>query len=458
MLSDEEVRQERVARRVMGLSVSVLSPRGIIMHGPFWLSVVTLLALALHAPAAPASRDREEETSADEQTLRAAGLTTDGPALLEFFRARARLEVDGDKLRELTRQLGDEAADVRARAAAALVARGPLAVPALRHAANDLADPVAAGLARQCLQALEGPAASTLPAAAARVIAARQPEGAGEALLAYLPFADDARVADQVGRALAAVAYVGGRADPAVVRALQDSVPVRRAVAAEALCQADRPEQATAVRKLLRDPNPSVRLRAALALTKQQDAEAVPVLIDLLAELPAPQRKQAEEVLQELAGEWAPGVGLLRDDAISLRIYRDAWVAWWRNTDGPALLAEFRERTLGADERKKIQALVEKLGSNQFTARERATADVIAYGHLAVPFLREAAAGKDLERARRAEACLERIGRGEGKPLPVAAARLVALRKPAGGADVLLDYLPWAESEELAQEVQNALA
>src|SRR5262249_6931738 len=159
---------------------------------------------------------------------------------------------------ELTRQLGDEAADVRARAAAALVARGPLAVPALRHTANDLADPIAAGAARQCLQTLEGPAASSLPAAAARLLAARKPEGAGEVRPAYAPLADAARVAEQVGRALSAAAYPGGHAAPALLRALEDKVPVRRAVAAEALCQADRPEPVPAIRKLLRDANPSV--------------------------------------------------------------------------------------------------------------------------------------------------------------------------------------------------------
>src|SRR5262249_6045586 len=168
-------------------------------------------------------------------------------------------------------------------------------------------------------------------------------------------------------------------------------------------------------------------------------------------------RKQAEEVLHELAGEWAPGVGQLKEDDISRRIYRDAWAAWWRNTDGPALLAEFRKRTLGAEQRKKIQGLVDKLGANQFAVRERATADIVAFGHLAVPFLREAARGQDLERARRAATCLERIAHGEGKPLPMAAVRLIALRKPAGAAEVLLDYLPWADREEFAQEVQNAL-
>src|SRR5438270_845945 len=69
----------------------------------------------------------------------------------------------------------------------------------------------------------------------------------------------------------------------------------------------DRPEQWPAVRALLKDAKPAVRLRAALSLSAAGDAEAVAVLIDLLADLPPEQRKEAEDVLRELAGEWAPG-------------------------------------------------------------------------------------------------------------------------------------------------------
>ena len=85
--------------------------------------------------------------------------------------------------------------------------------------------------------------------------------------------------------------------------------------------------------------------------------------------------------LRELAGDWAPAVGQLKADAIARKIARDSWAAWWKNTNGPALLAEFRKRTLGAEDRKKIQALIDKLGANQFAVRERASADLVAFGH-----------------------------------------------------------------------------
>jgi HEAT repeat protein len=419
----------------------------------FFVVASLCLVSGVQAPASP-----PEDASADEQTLTAAGLSTDGQALLEFFRSRTRLEPDREHLLALTQQLGDKAAEARARAAAELVARGPVAIPALRHAINDLSDPQIAARARQCLQMIEGASGAAIPAAAARVLASRKPAGAAEALLAYLPFADDQAVADTVSQAIAALAFAEGKPDPALVSALQDPVPVRRAVAGEALCRKDQPEQWPAVRKLLTDPKPTVRLRAALALANQQDVASIPVLIDLLAELTPEQRRQAEEVLQNLAGEWAPIVNLAGDDDVSRRIRRDAWMGWWRNTEGPALFAEFRKRTLTPEGQAKIETLVQNLGHDVFATREQAVTELAAYGNLAAPFLREATRGTDLERTRRAEACLKLIARNETIGLPMAAPRLLALRKPAGAVEVLLDYLPYAESEAMAGEVHRALA
>jgi HEAT repeat protein len=418
---------------------------------------VTVSSIAFVLTLVPTVAAQSEPTTGDEQTLAAAGLATDGQALLEFFRDRARLEPDRERLLELTRQLGDPAAEVRARAGAELVRRGAVAIPALRHAINDLSDSATAERARQCLRSIEGNTGAAIAAAAARLLAARKPAGAAEALLAYLPFADDRLVTEAVCAALAAVAYPDGRPDPALLSALRDPVPLRRAVAGEALCRRDQPEQLSAVRELLKDPKASVRLRAALALANQQDVASIPVLIDLLAELTPEQRRQAEEVLQNLAGEWAPNVSLAAEDDVSRRIRRDAWMAWWRNTDGPALLAELRKRTLTSEGQAKIEALVRDLGDEVFAVREKAGAELIAYGTLAVPFLREATKSADLERKRRAETCLHLIANKPGNALPAAAPRLLALRKPPGAVEALLAYLPYADNDTLVAEVQAAL-
>ncbi len=414
-----------------------------------WLLVASLVAtLPAAAPGDPAA-------PADERTVQAAGLTADGPTLVSFFRTRGKADADGEHLRALVRQLGDESAAVRDRAAAELVAWGPLAVPVLRQAANDLEEDAVAR-ARRCLLAIEGPDCAALPAAAARLVAALKPNGAAEALLAYLPFADNQAVLREVRAALSALAYSDGKPDAALLRALKDPVAVRRAAAGAALYRPDQPAQWQAVRELLRDPKPAVRLRATLSLSAAGDPEAITVLIDLLADLPPEQRKQAEEILRELAGEWAPGA-VTGEDEIVRRIRRDTWAAWWKNADGPALLAMLRKHTLSPEGQARARDLIKKLGDESFEVRTQAAAELVSMGRQALPYVRDAARDGDLEIARRATECAARIEQDRGPVLTAVALRMLAVRRPEGAAEALLAYLPHAEGETLSAEAQRAL-
>src|SRR5262249_3454005 len=151
------------------------------------------------------------------------------------------------------------------------------------------------------------------PLVAARLMALRKPAGATEALLAYLPFAEDEGVANEVQTALMAVGFPDGKADPVVVRALVDPLPLRRAAAAEALAHAGGPQERLALRKLLADPDLTVRRRVAVALANARDKDAFPVLIDLLRELTPEQAGPVQEVLFGLARDKAPNVSLGTD-------------------------------------------------------------------------------------------------------------------------------------------------
>ncbi len=416
------------------------------------LGAVLLLAVLLAAPAASAA----EPDAADEQLLRSAGLATDGPALLQFFRLRSRTDADPAHLTALVQQLGDHA--TQARAAAELIAWGSPAVVPLRRAVNDLNDATVARQARSCLQAIAAPRGTSVIAAAARLLAAGVPDQTAQTLLVYLSHADDAAVREAVTSVLAEIAYRNGQPEPALVRALADSVPVRRAVAAQVLCRADHPDLLPAIRRLLADPKPAVRARVALVLAQQRDVEAFPVLIDLLGVLPPEERRPIEEALLDVAGEWAPGLPATGEDALSRRLRRDIWAAWWRTTAGPELLEAFRKRTLTPEATARMRALVRRLGDISYPVRAAAAAELAALGRMALPVLREAIRDPDAEIARQAASIMQRVELAPSDVLPATAARLVALRKPAGAAEVLLAYLPSADTEEDAAAVETALA
>ncbi len=91
--------------------------------------------------------------------------------------------------------------------------------------------------ARKCLEAIEGHNGASLVQAAVRLLASRNPAGAAEALLNYLPFADDESVVQEIETALRAVGLRQGKPESSLVRALTDPAPVRRSIAARVLCQ-----------------------------------------------------------------------------------------------------------------------------------------------------------------------------------------------------------------------------
>jgi hypothetical protein len=294
------------------------------LGGPL-LGAVLIASLAFAAAAEPPS---------DEQLLKQAQIPDDGPGLVAYFRQRTVAGSDRQRIDTLIERLGDPVYTVRERATADLIASGLPAVTLLRRAAANQDDVEVARRAERCLAAIERVPSATLAAAVARLIAKRKPQGAVVALLAYLPLADDEAVADEVRDALAILAASGDNPDPLLVQALNDSQPVRRGAAAEALIRTGRPEIVATARAALGDKNLDVRLRVALALaTYARDKESVPALIDLLADLPQGSGWRVEEVLIRMAGDAAPQVSL-GDDTAARKVCRDRWLAWWeKNRD-----------------------------------------------------------------------------------------------------------------------------
>jgi HEAT repeat protein len=408
-----------------------------------------LLALVVWTLSLPLAAN-SDSNSADEQVLKAAGLTVEGPALLTFFRQRTQPNTEQTRMQSLIRQLAQGTSAQRVQAAGELVALGPAAVPLLRQAVKDPDDPDLVQRARSCLAAIDDP---SLPAAAARLVGQSKPDGAAEVLLTYLPFADDEAVVDEVRTTLRSVGLRDGKPMPALLAALEDQVPIRRWVAAVALCQGGGVVQSAPVHKLLHDPKPNVRLQVALALGSLNEEDAIPVLIASLGELPPARARLAEDFLMNLAGEQAPAVSLSSDPSQC----REAWAAWWRAADGSALLEFFRKRTLSDEQRQRIQALIRQLGDDAFAVREKASSELAAMGDPVAPLLRLAIKSTDVEIARRAEECLQMLDKTRERLTPVTATRLIAFRKPVGAAEALLNFLPFSEDDAMTETLQEAL-
>src|SRR5437588_163755 len=97
----------------------------------------------------------EPDTSSDEQALKEAKVSTDGPALVQYFKKMTLTEEDADKIKKLIDKLGDDEFEVRDKATAQLKERGPVALPFLRTAATKSSDPEIARRAEECIEGIK---------------------------------------------------------------------------------------------------------------------------------------------------------------------------------------------------------------------------------------------------------------------------------------------------------------
>ncbi|HEV3119392.1 MAG TPA: HEAT repeat domain-containing protein [Gemmataceae bacterium] len=283
------------------------------------------LGFGVVAGALAAAQDSRER---DEQTLKEAGVAGEGKGLLDFFRKRTLTPEGQKRIEIMVRELGDSRFKIRAKASADLVAEGVVALPFLRQALKER-DLEVIHRAEECIRLIEEKEPRVgLAAAALRLVVARKPHGALPVILEYAPFAEDDVVTGEVVNTLIALGVRDGKPDPVLMQALSNAHPLRRSLAAAALCNGGVGRGLSEVKRLLKDADSGVRLRVGLALASAGEKEAVPVLIELLTQLPQGGAWQAEDLLLRLAGEEAPRIDLGRDDAAH-RKCRDAWAAWW---------------------------------------------------------------------------------------------------------------------------------
>lgn len=305
------------------------------------LAIVVLL-IATHV------RGDEGQIAADEATLKNGNISADGEGLLDFFRKRTLSAAEQARLAQTVRRLGDNAFANRQVASRELIAAGRVAIPFLKAALND-PDLEISRRAERCLQEIEGGPATTQALAAARLLTVRQPAGAVDVVLNFLPFADDEVVEEELFATLSVLGLRDGKADARLVDALKDKHPLQRSAAGLIVGRSSQPEQRTAVRPLLTDTDARVRLRAAQGLINGKERDAVQTLITLLADAPIALAWQCEELLCRIAGEQAPQVSIGAGGEVERGKCRDAWLGWWRIHGQQLDLArvDLEQRSLG---------------------------------------------------------------------------------------------------------------
>lgn len=294
--------------------------------------------LAVFAPAA-----EPDPREYDKNLLQQAGLPTDAPGLLQFFRSRTFNDASRQRAAELIKQLGNDDFDIREKAMKNIVILGASAESFLRRATEN-SDPEIVRRASECLERLKlarvGP---DHVAAAARVLTAHQPAATVETFLEYLPSAADEPLEEEIAGLLAVVGIVNGKPHPALTAAAQDKLAVRRLAATGALARAGGEHRET-VRKLLADPDHRVRLFAAQALIAVHDKSGVPALIGLLGDGPLGLVWNLEDQLCRIAGDKSPSPLLDPGNAASRLKCQAAWEAWWKATGDTLDLARLPDR------------------------------------------------------------------------------------------------------------------
>ncbi|HMF13820.1 MAG TPA: PQQ-binding-like beta-propeller repeat protein [Gemmataceae bacterium] len=290
------------------------------------------VALLCGLQVAISAGEADVEQAADAKTLQDAGVATDGPSLLAFFRKRTLADGDHARFQTAIRQLGDDDFQVREKATNELKAAGRAVLPYLRLAARD-PDAEVAHRARRCLAALDESPELSLLTAAARHLAVRKPAQTVNVLLAYLPMVDDDYVREAVLQTLAKVGLNDGEVHPALVRAAKAELPARRAAAAYVLSRAGTAYR-DPVARLLADSDPHVRLEAATGLVRKRDKSGVAVLIALLTDGPRETAWRAEDLLSRLGPGRTPPVSLGRGDEADRKNCREAWENWWKANAG----------------------------------------------------------------------------------------------------------------------------
>ncbi len=261
--------------------------------------------------------------------LKKVNVSTDTKGLVQYLRDRSYTADDVKKLDDYVLQLGSAKFNEREQAYKKLIALGHRGLEKLRKAQND-DDPEIAEKAKGCVKAIEqNPRGDATMAAVIRTLLGTASEETEAVLLDFLPCVNDELLEEDIWFGLDRLAKKRKQVVPALIAALNDVAPRKRALAACIVGRRGDSDQRGAVKKLLQDADATVRLRAAQGLLGANDKAGIPTLVELLNQPSIAVAWQAEELLHYVAGDGAPEVTVGSGSPKARAICRKTWATWW---------------------------------------------------------------------------------------------------------------------------------
>jgi len=293
----------------------------------------------------------------DKKALESAKLKPDDAAsLIGYLKTRTVADVDLNKIESLIKQLGAQAFDDRTKAQADLERVGLPAITALKKVADDSnGDPEVVYRAKHCLKMIEKVPQAELASAVVRALARIPSPEVIDALLAYIPQADNLAVSEAIRDALIVNAVKDGTPMPAIVKALTDPHPTRRIYASLALIEGvpageklkDVYPKILESLKTEKDKEAKFQIAKSILLFSRDQA-GMEVLLETIPDLNRGQIWQLEDIIAQIAPKDPPKERFLKSRE-SLVKAQTAWKDWWSKNKANIDLAKLgiKQRILG---------------------------------------------------------------------------------------------------------------
>lgn len=146
-----------------------------------------------------------------------------------------------------------------------------------------------------------------------------------------------------------------------------------------------------------------------------------------------------------------------KEDSEQLKFHRQVLENAKIPLTSEGILAFFRSRTPSKKDIAHWKERINELGARDYQVREKATLELTRAGWPAMAYLQQASRSFDIEVARRAERCMEAIGRTPNEELLIAAASVTIDLNPKGAIEAILGCLPAVTEQRAREALYHAL-